>query len=218
MRKFCFILIALMAFSFQSVADTVKKGVLQAYWLPQWNDGVNTPRFELRFFPFSDDGKQNKVINLDSSEIKEPFVKKIFEPHSTEFFKTKEGHIEQSGVIKLKDINNTHECDSSVWQAKMVSFEKNNDIFKIDERNEECGAYPYLISYQLKDGIDNVALKDKPDADGKVISRVDNQHSLIKVRSVNSQWLYVAEYDASKLDLLGDKKGYVEYQKLEPLN
>lgn len=218
MRKFSFILIALMAFSFQSVADTVKKGVLQAYWLPQWNDGVNTPKFELRFFPFSDDGKQDEVINLDSSEIKEPFVKESFEAYSKDFFKTKEGHIEQSGVIKLKNINNTHECDSSVWQAQMVSFKKNNDHLKLDEREGECGAFPYLISYQLKDGIDNVTLKDKPEADGKVISRVDNQHSLIKLKSINSQWLYVAEYDASKLDLLGDKKGYVEYRMLEPLN
>ncbi len=88
----------------------------------------------------------------------------------------------------------------------------------MDEREGECGAFPYLISYQLKDGIDNVTLKDKPEADGKVISRVDNQHSLIKLKSINSQWLYVAEYDASKLDLLGDKKGYVEYRMLEPLN
>lgn len=218
MRKLYFFLIALIAFSFQTLADTVRNGVLQAYWLPQWNNGLNTPKFELRFFPFSDNGKQGKVINIDSSTTNETFVKDNFESYSDDFFKFKEGHIEQSGVIRLKKINKTQECDSTVWQAKMVSFVRNNKNLKVEEQSIECGSYPYLISYQLKDGVDTVTLRDKPENDGKVIYRIDNQHSLIKIRNVNSKWLYVAEYDASKENLIGEHQGYIEYSNIEPLN
>lgn len=218
MRKLYFFLIALIAFSFQTLADTVRNGVLQAYWLPQWNNGLNTPKFELRFFPFSDNGKQGKVINIDSSTTNETFVKDNFESYSDDFFKFKEGHIEQSGVIRLKKINKTQECDSTVWQAKMVSFVRNNKNLKVEEQSIECGSYPYLISYQLKDGVDIVTLRDKPENDGKVIYRIDNQHSLIKIRNVNSKWLYVAEYDASKENLIGEHQGYIEYSNIEPLN
>lgn len=218
MRKFSFFLIALMAFSFQSLADTVKNGVLQAYWLPQWNNGLNTPKFELRFFPFSDNGKQGKVINIENSATKEDFFKDNFESYSGDFFKVKEGHIEQSGVIRLKQINKIQECDSTVWQAKMVSFERNNKNLKVKEQSGECGSYPYLISYQLKDGVDTITLRDKPETEGKVIYRIDNQHSLIKLRNVNSKWLYVAEYDASKENLIGEHQGYIEYSNIEPLN
>ncbi|MDE8555297.1 hypothetical protein [Pantoea vagans] len=218
MRKFSFFLIALMALSFQSLADTVKNGVLQAYWLPQWNNGLNKPKFELRFFAFYDNGKQARVINIDSSDIKENFVKDNFESYSDGFFEIKEGHIEQSGVIRLKELNKTQECDSAVWQAKMVSFERNNKKLKVEEQSGDCGSYPYLISYQLKDGVDAVTLRDKPETEGKVIYRVGSEHSLIKLRNVNSDWLYVAEYDASKPNLVGEHQGYIEYSKIEPLN
>lgn len=98
----------------------------------------------------------------------------------------------------MSEINKTKECDSTVWQAKIVSFKKINADFTVTEHNEECNSYPYLNTCQLKEGVDSIALKDKPESKGKVIYRIDNQHSLVKVKSVNSEWLYVAEYDESK--------------------
>ncbi|NBB56676.1 hypothetical protein GU930_16330 [Pantoea vagans] len=218
MKKSYFLLVALMVFSFQSLADTIKNGVLQAYWLPQLEGEVNTPKLQLRFFPFSDDAKQEAIINIDSSDLKENFVKDNFGSYTKDFFEVKEGHIERNGVIKLKNIKKSQECDSTVWQAKIISFKGNDKNFKVDESKSECNAYPYIISYQLKEGTGSIFLKDKPDENGKAISQIDNQHSLIKIKGINSKWLYVAEYDPSKANLLGERKGYVEYSELQPLN
>lgn len=118
----------------------------------------------------------------------------------------------------MSEINKTKECDSTVWQAKIVSFKKINADFTVAEHNEECNSYPYLNTCQLKEGVDSIALKDKPESKGKVIYRIDNQHSLVKVKSVNSEWLYVAEYDESKKDMAGERQGYVEYRNIDPFN
>jgi len=219
MRKSIYLgLTALLSVPFTSLADTMNEGVLQAYWLPQWNGNVNTPELELRFFVFSTDGKQKKVIDLDSSTLDKNFIEKKFGTSASEFLRSKEGHIEQSGNIVLSDISGKKECDSTIWQAKYVSFEKKQHTFKIDENNGVCNSYPYLISYQLKSDVKEVNVMDKPSDSAKIDYQIDNQHTLVKIKTVDANWFYVAEYDESQKGLVGEKKGYVKANQLSPLN
>ncbi|RKO80222.1 hypothetical protein C5E04_13140 [Pectobacterium parmentieri] len=219
MKRNIFICIIIFLLSpLPSLADTVKDGVLQFYWLPQWNNGINDPELKLRFFVFSNEGKQKEVIDIKGTHSNEAFVKKNFKTIPDDFFINKEGHMEQNGTVTLRKLVNYKECDSAIWQAEFISFLQKDANFKIDDNSDSCNPLPYVIIYQLKSDVDNVSLFDKPNDTGKIIYEIDSQHALVKIKTANSDWIYVAEYDASQKDLIGSKKGYVRLKHLDPLN
>jgi hypothetical protein len=217
-RKVLLLLLALLSLPFSSLADTFKNGVLQAYWLPNWNADINSPELKLRFFVFSKDGKQQEVVNIENSPLDENFIKNEFATSSGDFFKFKEGHIEQAGKVKLTNFSHHTECDAKTFQAKLIKFKAAKENFEIDESNGACERSPYLITYQLKDGVSKVEVFNNPNNSAEQVGVIDNQHTLVKVRSVNSEWFYMAKYDESKKDLMGLPKGYVRVRDITPVN
>ena len=212
------ILIILLSFPLVSLAASVKNGVLQAYWLPIWKDSVNSPELQLRFFVLSNEGKQQKIINIDSGPVNKAFIKENFRKSTDDFLNFKEGHIEQAGRVSLVDITSTNECDSRIWHAKIIEFEAMKANLKLDEGIVDCNRFPYLITYQLKEGIDTIDLLDQPNVSAKQVGAVNNQHTFVKIKTINPEWLYVAVYDASKKDLVGWPRGYVKQEDLTPVN
>ena len=211
-------LIILLSFPFYSLAASVKNGVLQAYWLPVWKGSVNKPELTLRFFVFSNAGKQQEVINIDPRSFSEVFIKSSFKETADDFLNSKEGHIEQVGRISLADITYAKECDSKIWHAKIIEFQKMKNNLKLDESKVECNGFPYLLTYQLKEGVTKVDIFSQPDISAKRIGVVDGQHTLVKIKTINPEWFFVAVYDASKQDFIGWPKGYARKKDLSPVN
>lgn len=211
-------LIILLPFPFYSLAASVKNGVLQAYWLPSWKGDVNEPELALRFFVFSDEGKQQEVINIDPRSFREVFIKSSFKKTADDFLKSKEGHIEQVGRISLADVTYANECDSKIWRAKVIEFKVMKNNLKLDESKNECNGLPYLLTYQLKEGVKKIDILERPDISAIKIGIVGGQHTLVKIKTINPEWFYVAVYDASKQDFIGWPKGYARKKDLSPVN
>lgn len=188
-------------------------GVLQAYWLPQWTaDGqAQTPHIMMRFF--GTDSFAGKTLCLYESKNKqdikdyfnqdqaEKFIRREFKSTPVGFFKYKEGHVEQAGKVVYSDRTVLKECDSEKSYVKLHSFTasslKNYDIAKLESQSG-CGSEPYTVLFTVKEGDGNIFLKAEPSDTSKNIGSQPVEQPLVKIKTVNDEWLFVSLYDASK--------------------
>jgi len=195
--------------------DIIKPGTLQAYWLPEWHGNVNFPTLQLRFVT-DDKDNAHKIININMSDVPREFIARHFTQLSDDFFKYKEGHIEQYGMLKINNLKVTTECDNNVYQAELVGFTA-QPIKKV-WAEKGCDSYPWLITMRLKQGVKESELLSRPEQGSQSVAMVYSQTPLIKIKSINKEWFYMATYDESQPDLMGSLSGYIPANRLEPVN
>jgi len=230
-------LVSVCSFFFSSIAFASNQqsttGVLQAYWFPQWTDegSPKAPLIMMRFF--ETDGKKNRTYYLydvkqkngvkDYFKLKETekFIKSNFKDTPEEFFKFKEGHTEQAGTLTFSDETVIAECDSKKTYAKFSSFKPisvNNFDIKELELKSGCDPQPYSVMFTVKEGHGDVFLKSRPESlSDNVIDKPVSQ-PLVKIRTVNNNWVYVSLYDASQPDSQSKVKGYLNIKDLDMVN
>lgn len=214
------LMVCMMLFSAHVLAtDSKEEGFLQAFWLPDWNDNnINNPSLELRFFSYNKTGKLEKVIEIDKKDLNVKFVKDKFNNIPDEFLRYKEGHVEQRGELTFSHFIVTKDCDANTYSANYVAFTPDNKSTPLSQEIKSCGSYPYQLSYMIKEGQPTIMLKDKPNDDGKKIAVAPADKPLIKIKTIDDNWYYVAVYDDSKPESMGDVRGYIKSSVLDPMN
>ncbi|GAA3601408.1 hypothetical protein GCM10023078_31140 [Gibbsiella greigii] len=205
--------------------QTFEHGVLQAYWLPVWNDNgtKNTPQLKYRYFVLNHKNDVEKVINIDSNNEKS-FISRLekhFHNVPKSFTDFKEGHLEQAGSLAVDHLKSVKECDHNYSGATLINFLPTPQLhFDIDkmEKNAGCESYPYIISYSVSPEINELYFKESPNPTAKDTAAIPNGVSLVKIKTINKDWIQAAVYDESKPGLTGVPEGYVELKKLKPVN
>ena len=134
---------------------------------------------------------------------------------SDEFFEYKEGHVEQYGMLELDNLKVTTECDNNVYRATFINFTA-QQINKASV-DKGCDSYPWLITLRLKQGIQESELFTQPESGSQSAATVSAQTPLVKIKTINKEWIYVANYDESLPDLTGSLSGYIPANRLEPV-
>ncbi len=236
-KKFSIFLILLFSIAASAkqskVINQVSDGYLQAYWFPVVNDDGSEGKSELmlRFLDTSHNVK-NKVINLyitksknnipEKTDFNDPtsikLIRDNFKSIPENFFKYHEGHIEQAGTLISNDKFSSVECDTRYYYSRFVDF-KSSDKKSIDPeiiaKASGCGGHPYIQSFIKKQTLKDAYFKSKPELVSSNIYKITESDSIIKIETINDQWLYVAVSDDSKPDYIGDKKGYILKSELE---
>lgn len=205
--------------------QTFEHGVLQAYWLPMWNDNgtQNTPRLKYRYFVLNHNSDVEKVINIDISNEKRFLLhaKDFFRDVPKNFTDFREGHLEQAGSLTVEKLTLAKECDHYYSAAKLIKFNSvNQPLYDIDkiEKSAGCEAYPYIITYAIKPDIKNLYFRQSPSVTAKNTSPIPDGVPLVKMRTINKNWIQAAVYDESKAGLIGTSEGYIELKNLQPIN
>lgn len=206
-------------------SQTFQEGVLQAYWLPVWNKNAtqNTPQLTYRYFILQNGTHVESVVNLELDKNENTFslINKYFTNIPEEFFKFKEGHIERAGSISVENIEKHKECDHDYYNAKMVNFTPKEDYrFDINrlEKESGCEAYPYVVTYTLKPESEGQHFKQAPNMTSKDMQPIPSDWPLIKIKTINDRWIKVAIYNKDSVGFIGEHKGYVEINHLQPMN
>ena len=227
-KSLLFLLISSLALSHFSFADQLLTGgIFQAYWKAEWNDDatVNTPQLGFRYFPAEESLKKVKVIDIlmdGSNQEKIAFIKSHFQNIPDNFLRFKEWYVNQKGDLTVKEIKHYIECDTDNYIADFVSFTPALPKFsgKTDD-NTGCvygGSFPYLTSYTLKSDAKSGQLKREPNDNAETSYTFTHDNSVVKIKTINKEWMYVSLYDLTKPDLLSDKRGYIKFSDVEPLN
>jgi len=223
------------------------RGVMQAYWLPVWNEETeeNDKYLRFRFAPDVDNlsslpklhegGKliQPVYINLqppvETAKGKEAIafftndamfeqVKKDFEIIPDNFFRYREGHIEQPGTLLIDHYLSENICDRRSFFAQLLAFAPQKNTFSAATLAERfaaeagCGrALPYEEGFSVDAPEDiEVALKAAPDEKSETLRLLLAGEAVIKIETVNDLWLKVSLYDQP------DVKGYLLRSQLIP--
>jgi len=210
---------------------TQHPGVLQAYWLPVFNDDGSQaePELLLRFLDTSNaqkkivvdlykernaDGPQNSVFGKPEDIAR---IRHDFATIPDNFFRFKEGHIEQNGVLTQSGFFSQVECDHRYYYAKFVAFKpvtKSGDYTQEIGELAGCGGQPWQVGYQVNPAKGKVYLKARPDMNSQNLVPLTTDDSVIKIRTIDAEWLYVAVYDAGKPDSMSDRRGYIRKSAL----
>ncbi|EAA6070904.1 SH3 domain-containing protein [Salmonella enterica subsp. enterica] len=219
--------IAVILFSFCiqnafAAQQKINNGVLQAYWRLVWNvpGTISTPALELRYLV----ADQSGVVSIIMMESKQDDIKKIINKYfiniPKSFFEYKEGHVESIGDIIVDGLSPTEECGDKFSYANFISFNPVVSTEKIDidviQRATICeDSYPYIVGYTLKPDVKEVYLRKKPSIDADINGTVSERDVLIKIKTINKDWVLVGVYDSKGSDLVGKLKGYVELKYLD---
>ncbi|WP_312689263.1 hypothetical protein [Kosakonia sp.] len=202
-------------------AQTLKNGVLQAYWLPVWNnEGTkSTAELKYRYFVLTPAGKVDKVINVTFAD-NDAIVKRAFSQLPPSFMKYSEGHAEQAGQLTIDGLKAQPECDRHLYSAKAVKFTPTAGQAPVKnlETAAGCEAYPWAVTYTLKTGLADQHFKQQPEATAKDLQPVLPEQPLIKIETVDGDWIRAAVLDQSKSDLIGEPQGYLRLETLQPVN
>jgi hypothetical protein len=222
-----FVIITTVFFASLSTAaeQTLHQGILQAYWLPIWSDDGqrNTPELKYRYFVTTDGDTVEKVINLnvDKKDAESEPLTRYFSHIPSEFLTWKEGHIERAGAITVDKLTGSTECDHRYFTGELTHF-KPADKNAIDtdklEKNAGCEAFPWMMTYTLKSGIENKYFKQQPDAGAKDLQPATPGTPLVKIKTINPNWIEVAVRDEDKPGLLGEARGFIKLNDLQPIN
>lgn len=222
-----FIIIATLFFASLSAGaeQTLHRGILQAYWLPVWSDDglKNTPELKYRYFIITDDKKVGRIINLnvDKKDAEPEQLQHYFSSIPSTFLTWKEGHIERAGEITVEKLTASTECDHRYYSAEMTHFKpagKTTINASQLEQNAGCEAWPWMLTYTLKPGVKTRYFKQKPDAASKDLQPVTPGTPLVKIKTINANWIQVAVRDENKPGLLGEAGGFIKLDDLQPIN
>lgn len=202
-----------------AVYATEVTGVLQAYWLPDWDkNNVNHPELLLRLLKVDEKGTVKEIVNLKKSNLDEEFIIGHFHATPNEFYKFHEGYVNQPGTLKYNNFVKSGECGGNVANASYLDFTPLDANVKVNSLIGQCDPHPYKLIYRLKDNIKSISLKERPDPSSKTIREFNSDDTITKIKTIDSKWFYVANYDEGQKDDIGESKGYIESDKLAPLN
>ncbi|YCI29934.1 hypothetical protein M1E08_03355 [Erwinia sp. PK3-005] len=205
-------------------------GTLQAYWRAAWNAEatINTPELNFRYFPAEGSSYEKYIIDIifkGSDEEKIAFVKKNFANIPGNFLDYHEWYVNQQGTVNVKKVEEYMLCNASNYEAELISFTPSlfneNTNTQGENRYTNCGyggRYPYLTSYTLKPDAKSGQLKPEPNDNAENSYTFTHDNSVVKIKTINKEWMYVSLYDLTKPDLLSDKRGYIKFSDVEPLN
>lgn len=219
MIKYIPILMLLFVSGLSMAKETLYNGVLQAYWMPVWNGTVNTPQLKYRYMSLNKNRELIGVYNLDIDS--ENLLRRYFKNIPDHFYTFREGHIEQGGSITLEQTERIPECGHVSANARMLSFTPENvPAFNLDklEKSAGCESYPYAVTFIVKPESAPVYFKKQPNnhaENGQIIPR---NTPLIRVKTIDSHWVQVAIYSERAPGLAGNPVGFVEIDKLAPVN
>jgi len=222
-------------------------GIMQAYWLPVWNEEAkeNDKYLQFRFSPDKDNllslpglyenGKlvqpihiglqppveigegRSAVVFFTNDEMFEQ-VKKDFQNIPDNFFRYREGHIEQPGTLLIDRYLSDKACDRRSFFAQLLAFAPQKNTLPaatLAERFEAetgCGrAAPYEegFSVDAPEGVE-VSLKVAPDENSETLRLLMAGESVTKIETVNDSWLRVRLYNQPAV------KGYMLRFRLIP--
>lgn len=216
------IFITLSFFIFCSVkafASETMTGILQAYWQPDWTtNNVNNPELLLRLLKVDEKGNLKETVNINKTGLNERFIRAHFHATPNEFYKFHEGYVNQAGILKYDNFVKSGECGGNVANANYVDFTPLDVNVKVNSLIGQCDPHPYKLIYRLKDNIKSISLKESPNTSSKTIREFNSDYTITKIKTIDSKWFYVANYDEGQKDDIGENKGYIESDKLAPLN
>ncbi|NIF20223.1 SH3 domain-containing protein [Candidatus Pantoea multigeneris] len=219
MKNVFFTLLISLWLTSKVFAGETMTGVLQAYWLPDWTENnVNHPELLLRLLKVDEKGNLESIVYLKNSNLTESFVREHFHSIPVEFYKYHEGYVNQYGKLKFTHLIQSGECGGRIANANYVGFMPSADNVEIIPSAEQCDLHPYKLIYRLKDEIKNLSLKQEPNASSKIIGNFTPEDTITKIKTINDQWLYVSDYDESQKDDIGKIRGFIEADKVVPLN
>jgi hypothetical protein len=225
-----------------AASSTIKKegaaqGILQAYWAPSWNDdgSKDTPKLVLRFFAqnsahhtdfiaifYNKKDSDNNILDDDfENEQIISMIKRSFSHIPDNFFRFKEGHIEQYGSATYTEAFSNTECQDREHFAHFINFIKGGDqSININELENSagCNPAPYMEAYTLKHKDAGVHFKSAPNKNSADGALIPLEESLIKIQTIDSDWVYVAVFDDNSPELQGKVRGYVLQQDLQPMD
>ncbi|MBK4784880.1 MAG: hypothetical protein FT714_11945 [Pantoea sp. Pent] len=70
---------------------------------------------------------------------------------------------------------------------------------------------------RLKQGIQESELFTQPESGSQSAATVSAQTPRVKIKTINKEWIYVANYDENQPDLTGSLSGYIPANRLEPV-
>ncbi|EIE3256420.1 hypothetical protein LDH75_003903 [Escherichia coli] len=215
----------LLSVSFQVTARDIKQGILQAYWLPVWNeDGTqSTPHLKYRYIVSGNGSDVEQVIEINNADsgLNVSSFNRYFDNVPQNFMIFREGHVERAGAVSLTNIKRNTECDHNYYQASLVAFTPSrNQAFNLDEleKNAGCESYPYIVTFTLKGQAKGVHFKSSPEESAEDSDIIPVNSPLIKIRTINARWIEAAVYDENKPGLIGTPGGYVRIDNLQPVN
>lgn len=228
MKIFITLLFLLMTPALQA-EQLMSEGILQAYWKAEWNDDatMNTPKLALRFFPATDSSLRDKVFDIRFKDQKTAltFVIKNFKTLPDNFLRYKEWFTNQKGTLYLKNPEPYIECRSENYMAEIINFIPDFSVSFSDTTSYEdmahCGYNgdrPFLTSYYLNPEYKIGYFNSEPGDNVAYVKTFNIRDRIVKISTVNKQWIYAAVYDDTKPDRLGDRKGYVNTKYLIPFN
>ncbi len=204
-------------------------GVMQAYWLPVWNDETekNDKYLQFRFAPDAnnlsslpklyEDGKLITPVVIDlgpAAETDEGMgaiafftnetvfeqIRKDFQTIPDNFFRYREGHIEQTGTVLIDRYLSDKACDRRAFFAQLLAFAPQKSTFapatlaKRFDAEAGCGGrppYEETFSVMAPDNA-GIALKAGPDEESETLRMLDANEQIVKVDTVNDLWLKVS--------------------------
>ncbi|CCP08370.1 hypothetical protein BN440_3366 [Erwinia amylovora MR1] len=113
------------------------------------------------------------------------------------------------------------ECDNKNYYAHFISFKATASGQHNAEdiaRRSGCGGYPWLQRFSKNLNKETVTFKSQPDANSKAIYTVTADDTVVKINSINAEWIYAAIYDESKPEMSGNIRGYILKSDLSLLN
>lgn len=113
------------------------------------------------------------------------------------------------------------ECNNKQNYVKFDSFTplsgKKYDITQLESRSG-CDSQPYSVMYTIKNDNEKVFLKLAPSENSENVENKPVQQPLVKIKTVNNYWVYVALYDASMPNTMSHVKGYLKINDLKVAN
>lgn len=204
-------------------SETLKGGVLQAYWASEWNaEGtVNTPHLGFRYLT----SDRNRFIAIAINGEPTQFIKNNFKNIPDNFFTHKEWYVNQAGNLTIDSIKTSVLCNASIFDAKMIHFSPNYSTEPFDTVPYEetalggCnknGRYPYIITYLIKEGLDHIDVKAEPNDNSETIEKAGPDNDIfIKIKTIDNDWIYTGYYNAASPNMISRPRGYVRINQLE---
>lgn len=234
-----------MGGAFEFTGRARVKGVLQIYWHNDFAPPEGAPNRVLgaRFIPgkaqaqalveFPDDvydrtpsililhlGREADTgftTGLEVSRLAADLVEKVEEVPEN-FFRYREGHIEQPGVLTFQGLSSLIECDAPYT---FVEFESFAPLAMTDEtrvftehvlaepQRGGCGSEkPWEESFMLGDG---QAIYAEPSEESDILE-TPSTVVVIKIRTFDDRWIEVYAYGDTAV------RGFVRSEALEPVN
>jgi len=155
------------------------------------------------------------------SLLKKALPEQYFSRLPSEFKKYSEGHVEQTGDITIDGLQKHIKCDQPIYSANMISFlplTTSLPTIAALERSAGCELWPWAETYILKDAVDSTYLKRRPEHDAPNILAVNPTQPLIKIQTINNEWIRAAILDVKNGGPMRKTEGFIKLDALQSVN